>query len=786
MSLYISCMTWMRHGTLVLILLANPLWASQIPQFELSDNIEPQNLSTLHWADSSQIATPAQAKAAIVSGELITEHFNLPPQPTRHWFAFTLTNPTDHAITPSVYIKQPFLQIVNLHYQNQLQDQPQSKWVSQLNGSDIRLKHRSVRTLSPTFSLSLAPHQEQTYYLEIYSEVQIFKVDIKIGETKDIYLFDLVHITLVKVFIGASLILSLINILMYFSFRDTVYLYYGAYSVSLVLTVTVNNLLDLFFEFPISDRSILYLGYNALVFFFSLFIAQVLDAKRTMPWFEVILKTIRVVAVVLAGLTLYDSKYLSYTVLVFLPFSIFVLSVTIYAAVVGNTSARLLSIGIVIFLSGAVITLLTNFGLMTSTLFSDHAAIFGALIQMMLFSVVLFRRVLALNEDKLAGNLALLDLAQQTDRAKSQFISTVSHELRTPLTAIKGALGLIQGGIFDKNPGKIPAIIDIAYKNADRLHHLINDILDIERLNVGKMNFQMESVDVSSLLEEAALSIETYGSQYGVTFVYSYTDELLYVNGDHHRLTQVMANLLSNAAKFSHRDGQVDVSLARHNGSIRVSVHDYGIGIPESARASIFDNFTQVDSSDRRNKDGSGLGLGIAKKIVEAHDGHINYTSKIGKGSTFYIDLAELTVDRSVTPLLRILLVDDQALFIEALSALITAEGEALGVQVVARVGSAKEALIQVQKLKPDLVLMDMHMPEISGNEAVELIKRDHPNTKILMLSSAESPDDVRAAKAAGADGYAYKSDSPKSLIADISRVMSGIHVFVSKYKDTL
>jgi DNA-binding NarL/FixJ family response regulator len=126
--------------------------------------------------------------------------------------------------------------------------------------------------------------------------------------------------------------------------------------------------------------------------------------------------------------------------------------------------------------------------------------------------------------------------------------------------------------------------------------------------------------------------------------------------------------------------------------------------------------------------------------------------------------------------------VDDQALFIEALSALITAEGEALGVQVVARVGSAKEALIQVQKLKPDLVLMDMHMPEISGNEAVELIKRDHPNTKILMLSSAESPDDVRAAKAAGADGYAYKSDSPKSLIADISRVMSGIHAFVSKY----
>jgi signal transduction histidine kinase len=238
-------------------------------------------------------------------------------------------------------------------------------------------------------------------------------------------------------------------------------------------------------------------------------------------------------------------------------------------------------------------------------------------------------------------------LRKETDKAKSEFISTVSHELRTPLTAIKGALGLIQAGVFDKNPEKLPGIIDMAYKNAERLNHLIDDILDIERLNVDKMNFHMGSVDVSSLLDEAALSNETYGSQYGVTFLYSGTDELLYVNGDHHRLTQVMANLLSNAAKFSHRDGQVDVFLARHNGSIRVSVKDYGIGIPESARASIFDNFTQVDSSSRRHRDGSGLGLGIAKKIVKAHDGHIDFISEVGKGTTFHFDLPEFITSQA-------------------------------------------------------------------------------------------------------------------------------------------
>ena len=199
----------------------------------------------------------------------------------------------------------------------------------------------------------------------------------------------------------------------------------------------------------------------------------------------------------------------------------------------------------------------------------------------------------------------------------------------------------------------------------------------------------------------------------------------------------------------------------------------------------IFDKFTQVDSSDQRQKGGSGLGLNITKMIVEGHEGHIDFTSEVDKGTTLYVDLPELSLGgEKLKPSLRILLVDDQALVLEALATLITTEGKALGVQVVATVGNGKEALIQVQNLTPDLVLMDMdmHMPNINGNEAVESIKKSQPNTKILMLSSADSLDDVRAAKAAGADGYAYKSDSPESLISDISKVMSGIHIFVSKY----
>ena len=217
-------------------------------------------------------------------------------------------------------------------------------------------------------------------------------------------------------------------------------------------------------------------------------------------------------------------------------------------------------------------------------------------------------------------------------------------ELRTPLTSIKGALGFIQSGMFDDSPEKLSPIVEIAYKNADRLKHLIDDILDIERLNAGKMNFQMGPVDLSMLLEEATLSSEAYGNEYGVTFACSGIEEPMLVNGDHHRLIQVMANLLSNAAKFSLRGGVVDVTAERHEGSLRVSVKDYGCGIPEFARATIFDQFTQVDSTDQRKKGGSGLGLSIAKVIVEAHGGQIGFNVETEKATTFYFDLPELVI----------------------------------------------------------------------------------------------------------------------------------------------
>ncbi|MFT5136094.1 MAG: PAS domain S-box-containing protein [Arenicella sp.] len=250
-------------------------------------------------------------------------------------------------------------------------------------------------------------------------------------------------------------------------------------------------------------------------------------------------------------------------------------------------------------------------------------------------------------KDELAAELILSNkekdrVRRAADKVKSEFISTISHELRTPLTSIKGALGLVLAGVLDKSPDKLRSIIEVAYSNSVRLNLLIDEILDIEKLDAGMMNLEMDATDLFTLIEEAVAANKGYAQQYGVTFFFSSIDKSLLVKADYNRLMQVIANLLSNAAKFSLHGGQVDVSLARYKGMVRISVADKGCGIEEQSQATIFDKFTQADSSDRRKQGGSGLGLSIAKKIVEAHNGDIHFTTEVDKGTTFYIDLPEL------------------------------------------------------------------------------------------------------------------------------------------------
>lgn len=224
------------------------------------------------------------------------------------------------------------------------------------------------------------------------------------------------------------------------------------------------------------------------------------------------------------------------------------------------------------------------------------------------------------------------------ERMKNEFLSTVSHELRTPLTSIMGSLELVSNGVGGQLPPQADALIEIAQKNAVRLVRLINDILDIDKLESGLMHLEIRVHDLKTLIATAIDANRDYARQFGVNLVLQGAppDVLVEVDGD--RLLQVFANLLSNAAKFSPAGSDVTVAAERIDGRIRVAVADRGPGISPEFAARIFQRFSQADSSDTRQKGGSGLGLNITKVLVERMGGVITFASEPGAGTAFFVE----------------------------------------------------------------------------------------------------------------------------------------------------
>jgi PAS domain S-box-containing protein len=230
---------------------------------------------------------------------------------------------------------------------------------------------------------------------------------------------------------------------------------------------------------------------------------------------------------------------------------------------------------------------------------------------------------------------------RKLDQVKSDFVSVVSHELRTPLTSIRGALGLLAGGVAGEVPEPARELLEVAARNSERLVRLVNDILDVEKAESGSMTLRFQLIDLAALLAQAVESNQAYAQPFDVRFEVVSTVPGARVKADPDRLLQVLANLLANAAKHSPCGGRVEVALARRDGRLAVSVADHGKGIPAGFHHRIFERFAQADVSSTRQKGGTGLGLAIAKAIVERHGGTIGFTTRPGEGTTFAFELPE-------------------------------------------------------------------------------------------------------------------------------------------------
>ena len=230
---------------------------------------------------------------------------------------------------------------------------------------------------------------------------------------------------------------------------------------------------------------------------------------------------------------------------------------------------------------------------------------------------------------------------KQVERMKNEFVATVSHELRTPLTSICASLALLADGMAGELPQDAQGLVDVANASSARLVRLIGDVLDIQKMDAGRMDFEMSPQPVLPVADSALAAMRGFADQAGVALACHAAPDARQARAaiDRDRITQVLTNLLSNAVKFSEPGAQVDLSLEASHGELRLAVADRGAGIPAAFRERVFQRFAQADGADSRRKGGTGLGLSICKSIVEEHGGRIWFDSVEGEGTTFYVAL---------------------------------------------------------------------------------------------------------------------------------------------------
>jgi signal transduction histidine kinase/DNA-binding response OmpR family regulator len=390
---------------------------------------------------------------------------------------------------------------------------------------------------------------------------------------------------------------------------------------------------------------------------------------------------------------------------------------------------------------------------------------------------------LAQARQQLLNDQTALQKQKQLDTLKDEFISTVSHELRTPLTSIRGALGLLSSGVLGKVDEKAQNLLRIASQNTDRLVRLINDILDLERMDSGRAPLHLRRCHLSEMTRQAIDTMRSMADGSEITFeisIDSSTDAVTF-ESDPDRMQQVLVNLFSNAIKFSPRGSTIRVVGTAEGDHLLLRIEDSGRGVPADKLETIFDRFQQVEPSDSRQKGGTGLGLAICRSILTQHGGAIwaernDVTGSGRAGTTFILRIPRLVVTADVMPLPlaphgAILVVDDDASVRQVVAELLRYHGYS-----VIETDRGEQAVHIAEHQHIEAILLDLYMPGLTGWQTIERLKANPvtANIPVVILSvlspAAQTTDN--SALLSNAQGWVQKPFNESLLLSELGRVL--------------
>jgi PAS domain S-box-containing protein len=383
-------------------------------------------------------------------------------------------------------------------------------------------------------------------------------------------------------------------------------------------------------------------------------------------------------------------------------------------------------------------------------------------------------------------NAELFKEAQEANRMKDEFLAVLSHELRTPLNSILGYARLIQSGVITGE--KVKRGMEVLERNAGVLTQIVEDVLDVSRIITGKMRIEVQPVDLATVVHNAVATVTPAADAKGVRIETTIASDLQPVSGDADKLQQVAWNLLTNAVKFTPRGGHIDVMVRCINAHMEIVVTDTGIGMRPEFLPYVFERFRQADSGTTRKTGGLGLGLAIARHIVEMHGGTVHVGSEgEGRGSTFRVALPlmpqarsmELVPDRP-SPLhrpaaqftdlkgIRVLAIDDEA---DALMFLRVAL-EAAGADVTV-LPTAVGAIERLEAIQPHVLVIDLAMPGMDGFEFISRVRASsNPAIRAIpaaaLTAYARSEDRTRALRS-GFELHLAKPIDPAELVASVA-----------------